>query len=417
MQRLAAFAALLLVATAARAVELQPGDIIAVEAVRQRLLRIDPETGAQQEIPAMGKLVGAWGVAIDARDQILLTVPGFLGGVPQRILRVDPATGSSSILTSGGLLRGPLGIVVEGDGRIAVSDYSGSTGRGSIVRVDPATGAQTLVSAGGELFFASGLSLLPDGDFLVAGTAAGGVPPGVILRVDATTSEQHVIAKPTLSNPVPVVATPDGEAYFGTRTPGLVVRVGLATGEQTLVAEIGDVWAMAFEPSGTLVLGVQTIGSQIVRVDPRTGATEEIAGLVASFVTGLAVVPFRLLEVEIDIRPASASNPINPAARGVVPLALLGSEELDVASVDPESLAFGPAGAAPVRAGALGDLNADGLPDLLLHFRIAATGIQAGDTETCLTGATLEGRPIEGCDAIRTAGLSSWRARWTAAGR
>ena len=158
------------------------------------------------------------------------------------------------------------------------------------------------------------------------------------------------------------------------------------------------------------------MNSRIVRLDPRTGAAEDVA-VFPAFVTGLVVVPFRILEVEIDVRPASATNAINPAAQGVVPVALLGSEELGLGAIDPGSLAFGPAGAAPVRPGTQGDLNGDGLSDLLLQFQIPATGIQAGDTEACLTGATFEGRRLEGCDPIRTVGSASWRSRWSAARR
>jgi len=156
--------------------------------------------------------------------------------------------------------------------------------------------------------------------------------------------------------------------------------------------------------------------TDITRVDPQTGGTELVASFPA-FVTGLAVVPLRVLEVEIDVRPASASNPINPAARGVVPVALLGSGGLDLAAVDPASLAFGPGGAAPVRPGTLGDTDGDGDLDLLLHFRIAATGIEPGDTDACLTGSTFEGQRIEGCDAIRTVGDAGGRARRTVSRR
>jgi hypothetical protein len=107
------------------------------------------------------------------------------------------------------------------------------------------------------------------------------------------------------------------------------------------------------------------------------------------------------LEVTVDIRPGSSRNPVNPFARGVLPVALLGSETLDVTQVDAATLAFGPEGAPSVHTH-VGDLDGDGHPDLLTLHRVPETGIALGDTEACLSGATLDGTPFSDCDAIQT---------------
>jgi hypothetical protein len=114
--------------------------------------------------------------------------------------------------------------------------------------------------------------------------------------------------------------------------------------------------------------------------------------------------------MDIDIKPGSDSNRVNPLSRGVIPVALLGSEGFDVENVDVTTLAFGPNGAAPALDLTIPwllrliqrDVNGDGEEDLVSLYKIEETAIAMGDSEAGLTGKTLDGSPFDGCDAITT---------------
>ena len=117
-----------------------------------------------------------------------------------------------------------------------------------------------------------------------------------------------------------------------------------------------------------------------------------------------------VVRLEIDIKPGSDLNPIDPMSRAVIPVAILGSDSFDVLDVDLTTLAFGPAGA-PMAFGLTNpwvfllsrwDVNQDGEMDLLTLYRTEETGIAFGDVKACLTGMTLDGTPFRGCDSVST---------------
>jgi len=104
---------------------------------------------------------------------------------------------------------------------------------------------------------------------------------------------------------------------------------------------------------------------------------------------------------EIDIKPGSFPNSIDPDSKGVIPVAILTTDDFDAATVDAETVRFGP-DKAKAEHWALEDVDDDGDEDMILHFRTQDTGIAAGDTEAELAGKTVDGWEISDSDSVRT---------------
>ena len=134
--------------------------------------------------------------------------------------------------------------------------------------------------------------------------------------------------------------------------------------------------------------------------------------------TTLTIEPKPALVIAVDIKPASCPNPLNVKSKGVLSVAILGSESFDATTVDATSIRL--KGVPPVRhsfedvaAPALdvADCNCiedgpDGFVDLTLKFETqqiveALDEVEDGDVITLeLTGVGFGEIPIEGADCI-----------------
>jgi hypothetical protein len=198
------------------------------------------------------------------------------------------------------------------------------------------------------------------------------------------------------------------------------VTTGLAdadlSGDGDLVGSIGSGFQLLAENvvCGDPALAAGTSGAGRVVFETGNGGDNSVLPGSDAYWTRLftwlcEAEPF--LPVDIDVKPRSDRNRVNPLGRGFIPVAILGSDSFDVAQVDVTTLAFGPDGAEPAfdltSPGSCRpsrrDVNDDGYTDLVSSYRIEETGIALGSTEACLTGSTLDGALFRGCDEITTA--------------
>ena len=128
--------------------------------------------------------------------------------------------------------------------------------------------------------------------------------------------------------------------------------------------------------------------------------------------------------ISVDIKPTSCPNPLNVGSRGVLPVAICGTEEFDVKTIDIELVSLSLVGVTPLRVD-LEDVatplepfvdkqecdectedGSDGFLDLTLKFDmqdiVAAIGeVQDGDCLVLtLEGQLLDGTPILGEDVV-----------------
>ena len=143
-----------------------------------------------------------------------------------------------------------------------------------------------------------------------------------------------------------------------------------------------DATNLALGPDGAMYVSTYNLG-QIYRITPE-------------LVT---------LDIAIDIRPGNDQNPLNLKSNGVLPVAILGSDDFDVNDIDLSTLSLD--GATPKQkgnsenVGSFEDVNADGLTDLLLHFDLGELNVAGSATELTLAGLLSDGTALTGTDSVR----------------
>ena len=200
-----------------------------------------------------------------------------------------------------------------------------------------------------------------------------------------------------------------GGVAFGVSADGSVVvgTSGSSAGERAIVWDIingiRDLKEVLIS-QGDDLSGWRLLEARGVSADGRTitGRGINPAGQFEGWLARLTPV---LTQVQIDIKPATDPNFINPRSHGQIPVAILTTDTFDATTVDADNVRFGSTGvqAAALRS-TLVDVNADRRFDLLLHFKTQDTGIRCGDTAASLMGKTFSAELIAGSDSLKTVG-------------
>lgn len=109
-------------------------------------------------------------------------------------------------------------------------------------------------------------------------------------------------------------------------------------------------------------------------------------------------------EISIDVKPWNRKNYIISNGRGVIPVAIFGTEGFDASQIDPNTLSLDGQSVFVTKRGKLllhfKDINRDGLKDLLVFIRNINGTYQKGDTVATMIGETYDGDPLIGFNTI-----------------
>lgn len=161
---------------------------------------------------------------------------------------------------------------------------------------------------------------------------------------------------------------------------------------------------LLLEKTGKYVIGVSSFPREFV---PGGGGAVTSPRFMGSNPNGSykllisGVTPTDLLvHINIEVKPGSDElAPVNPKAKGNVPVALLSSAQFDALKVKRDSITFGSTGdeRSLLRCGKEGtDVNGDSRMDLICQFDNQIADFEAGDVEGIVRGYTGDGRRFEG---------------------
>ena len=169
--------------------------------------------------------------------------------------------------------------------------------------------------------------------------------------------------------------------------------------------ELGLYWIELAEACGWTDVGDVRVMN--ITYPLRDGSSVDYKDYLCLVASPVPEVP-AIQDVYIDIKPGSDRNPINLKSKGVVPVAVFGTEDFDVTLIDdPLGVALFDVdtqvlyGTFPVHW-AIEDIDWDGYDDMILHFETQELlgYLDQYSVAACLMGLTVDGQLFVGTDAV-----------------
>jgi hypothetical protein len=299
------------------------------------IVAVNPSTGAQSLLTQGGLFSQPTYIWETPDQQLYVTdLDAFGTGA---IIRVDPNTGNQFLVAKGGFLNGPNALAFVNGYLYVANEADGSGLVHTIVQVDPNTGGQTLITDGNKgtgFTVPTGLAPGPGNTVYVSDEPGGynGTDPGGIWKVDLTTGVQTQITHGgNIVHPVDMALDANGNMVtIGATSPtdysGTIVRTDANTGTQTVVAQnvasqngivYGGDSIVVDAPYGRIYIGAISYGTtpaQILAIDPASGSQGTLtSGNLMSLVEGIRV--YRAV-VQTAATTTRVTSSLNPSAAG-----------------------------------------------------------------------------------------------------
>jgi hypothetical protein len=327
-----------------------------------------------------GSLNNPTEVGLDLTEPIIINaIPAGLQVVTSARLTVEGQ--DCLVATDNGLVTVDLSVIVEGMLQISGQQIIAPDGNGG-----------TLITFEGEV---------PENSTLAFSVIVDGGTPQVVTAVPV---QGQFSAAATVTGPPPVVTFTDGPVIelFGAGFAFQLAGTTVFTGPWTLTAEDATLLNVMISPDFPQI-------GWTAQLEAEAEPTLTFANVSECELIGTGERHTTLTSGFVDIKPGSFPNPINPSSRGVVPVAILGSEGFDVRIIDAATIEIDDdrlpgGGVAPTRVQkSLEDVNADGFLDLSLKFVTTALNEAGllGNKRLFITGAIGNGgAQVLGSDAI-----------------
>ena len=224
-----------LVASAAGAVTLHQGDLVAIDthfgSFYTRIVRMVPGSGVVEQITNRRLLENAGARDLEVMSDGRILVATWVNG----IVAVDPNDGTQSVYRTEQAMGGHAVALARGvDGELLI--LVSASGEGRILRDDPETGIE-LLTAGSDLSGAADLARSPNNELFVSvpGSTASVGGWGRILRLSAEGARLDVYTSDEFRGPTQLAVTGNGRIYasnWGAMNAGYggrVTRTDIAT--------------------------------------------------------------------------------------------------------------------------------------------------------------------------------------------